>query len=82
MEDERSYNEGVLTLNEAFMLRYFRLISLGNVAFDLKLTFSNNNLKQLQWRQATIAVVGRNHCSGCITPLQMMHHVTANDALF
>ena len=33
MEGKINDNEGVLTLNEAFMLRYFRLISLGNVAF-------------------------------------------------
>lgn len=33
MEDEMNYNEGVLTLNEALLLRYFRLIGLGDVAF-------------------------------------------------
>ena len=33
MEDEVSYNEGVLTSNEAHLLRYFWLIGLGNVAF-------------------------------------------------
>lgn len=33
MEDEMNYNEGVLASNEVLLLRYFRLIGLGDVAF-------------------------------------------------
>lgn len=33
MEGEMNDNEGVLTSNEAHLLRYFWLIGLGNVAF-------------------------------------------------
>ena len=33
MEGKMNNNEGVLTSNETLLLRYFKLIGLGNVAF-------------------------------------------------
>ena len=33
MEGKMNNNEGVLSSNEALLLRYFKLIGLGNVAF-------------------------------------------------
>ena len=33
MEDEMSYNKGVLASNEVLLLRYLRLSGLGDVAF-------------------------------------------------